>query len=147
MRTHCALSRLLTAAAVVGACLPACSAFAQNSYFGQNQVQYQKFDWRVKKTEHFDVHYYKGMEEASVIAARMAERSYARLSRIMGYTFKERKPIICPALSICISQADGLFPTVTCNLHIGGPRRFWRATRAYPWCDKACVNKRLLLFP
>ena len=94
MRTHCALSRLLTAAAVVGACLPACSAFAQNSYFGQNQVQYQKFDWRVKKTEHFDVHYYKGMEEASVIAARMAERSYARLSRIMGYTFKERKPII-----------------------------------------------------
>jgi Tol biopolymer transport system component len=95
MRTRRALLRLLPAVALTSASLLAASrAGAQNSYFGQNQVQYQKFEWRVKKSDHFDVHYYKGMEEGAIIAARMAERSYARLSRIMGYTFKERKPII-----------------------------------------------------
>ena len=41
-------------------------------YFGQNQVQFQVFQWRVYKTEHFDVHYYQGMAEGAKIAARMA---------------------------------------------------------------------------
>jgi hypothetical protein len=27
-------------------------------YFGQNQVQYKTFKWRVLETEHFLVHYY-----------------------------------------------------------------------------------------
>jgi hypothetical protein len=31
---------------------------AEAQYFGRNQVQYQKFDFEVLKTEHFDVHYY-----------------------------------------------------------------------------------------
>jgi hypothetical protein len=87
------LSRL-SLAAVGGLALLAPAAGAQYTVFGQNQVQYKKFDWRVKKTEHFDVHYYKGMEQGAAIAARMAERSYARLSRLMGYQFKDRKPII-----------------------------------------------------
>ena len=109
---------------VVGILLPALAALvlaggaraasAQQSYFGQNQVQYQKFDWRVKKTEHFDVHYYKGMEEAAVIAARMAERSYARLSRLMSYQFKERKPIM-----IFASRGDFAQNNVTGDLGEG----------------------------
>ena len=37
--------------------------------------------------------------EVARIAARMAERSYARLSRLMNYQFKERKPIIVFALA------------------------------------------------
>ena len=70
MRTRRAFLHLLPAAALTSASLlTAPFARAQNSYFGQNQVQYQKFEWRVKKTDHFDVHYYKGMEEAAIIAA------------------------------------------------------------------------------
>ncbi len=63
-------------------------------YFGQNQVQFQKFSWRVLKTEHFDIHYYPEEAQVARLAASMAERSYARLSRLMNYQFKERKPII-----------------------------------------------------
>jgi Tol biopolymer transport system component len=63
-------------------------------YFGQNQVQYKKFQWRVIETEHFRVHYYKEEKAAVEDAARMAERSYARLSRILGHQFRERKPIV-----------------------------------------------------
>ena len=63
-------------------------------YFGQNQVQYDHFDWKVLETEHFLVHYYPAEKVAAVDAARMAERSYARLSRMLGHQFREKKPIL-----------------------------------------------------
>ena len=74
-----------------------CSGAARleaQQYFGQNQVQYKHFKWRVLETEHFLVHYYPEEKEAAIDAARMAERSYARLSRIIGHQFREKKPII-----------------------------------------------------
>ena len=49
------------------------------SYFGQNQVQYDRFRWTVVETEHFLVDYYPEEHAAAMDAARMAERSYARL--------------------------------------------------------------------
>lgn len=67
---------------------------AQGNYFGQNQVQFQQFKWRVLKTEHFDVHYYPELEDAARYTGMMAERTYARLSRVLGHEFKERKPIL-----------------------------------------------------
>ena len=63
-------------------------------YFGMNQVQYKHFKWKVIETEHFFVHYYPEERAAAVEAARMAERSYARLSRILDHQFREKKPII-----------------------------------------------------
>ena len=77
-------------------CLCLCSALplGAQGYFGQNQVQFQKFNWRILKTEHFDIHYYPEEAQMARLTASMAERSYARLSRLMNYQFKERKPII-----------------------------------------------------
>ena len=63
-------------------------------YFGQNRVQYRTFDFKVIQTEHFDVYFYEEEREAALDAARMAERSYARLSRLLNHRFIERKPII-----------------------------------------------------
>ena len=63
-------------------------------YFGMNQVQYKHFDWKVIETEHFLVHYYPEERAGAMDAARMAERSYERLSRILGHQFREKKPII-----------------------------------------------------
>jgi Tol biopolymer transport system component len=94
MRTRREVIRLLSAAVLAGAALTAPAVAGAQGYFGQNQVQYQKFDWRILRTEHFDVHYYPQEAEGVKIAARMAERSYARLSRLLSYTFKERKPIV-----------------------------------------------------
>jgi len=70
------------------------SAAGAQGYFGKNQPQYKRFQWRVLETEHFRVHYYKDEKAAVETAARMAERSYARLSRILGHEFSERKPIV-----------------------------------------------------
>ncbi|HET8770209.1 MAG TPA: hypothetical protein VFM71_04420 [Gemmatimonadaceae bacterium] len=91
MRRLAALPALLLASALL---LPASPAAGQSSYFGQNSVQYREFDWKILKTEHFDVHYYPELAEVAVYTGRMAERSYARLSRVLGHEFRERKPII-----------------------------------------------------
>ena len=66
---------------------------AQN-YFGQNQVQYDRFKWVEQETEHFIIYYYPEERVAMTDAARMAERSYARLSRVLDHQFREKKPIV-----------------------------------------------------
>ncbi len=54
---------------------------AAGEQFGRNKLQHRIFDFHVLRTAHFDVYYYSEEREAALDAARMAERSYARLSR------------------------------------------------------------------
>ena len=79
-------------ALVLAAGVPARVA-AQN-YFGQNQVQYDTFDWHILETEHFLIYYYPEERQATTQAARLAERAYARLSRVLDHQFREKKPIV-----------------------------------------------------
>jgi Tol biopolymer transport system component len=74
--------------------LAATESVAAQGYFGMNQVQYDRFNWRVKETPHFLIHYYPEEEVAAADAARMAERAYEKLSRIIGHQFREKKPLI-----------------------------------------------------
>ncbi|MCA2991311.1 MAG: PD40 domain-containing protein, partial [Gemmatimonas sp.] len=83
---------LLVAAAALGASASLTPAQAQ--FFGQNQVQYDRMDWRVIETEHFLVHYYPQIADVAPDAARMSERAYARLSRLTAHQFREKKPIL-----------------------------------------------------
>ncbi|HEU0016591.1 MAG TPA: hypothetical protein VFQ45_23115 [Longimicrobium sp.] len=80
-------------AVAAGAALTA-SAPAEAQYFGRNKVQYRTFDFRVLRTTHFDVYYYPEEEQAARDAARMAERWYARLTRVLDHEFEERQPLI-----------------------------------------------------
>ncbi len=63
-------------------------------YFGRNKVVYKSFDFKVIKTEHFDIYYYEEEAEAARILGRQAERWYARLSRVLGHELRQRQPII-----------------------------------------------------
>jgi len=63
-------------------------------YFGRNKVQYETFNFKVMKTEHFDIYFYPEIQKAAQQAARMAERWYARLSRIFSHELKKRQPLI-----------------------------------------------------
>jgi Tol biopolymer transport system component len=72
----------------------ALSAPALAQYFGSNKVQYDRFAFEVLPTSHFDIYYYPDEAEATAIAARMAERWYARLSGVLGHTLTERPPIV-----------------------------------------------------
>ncbi|MGD8866211.1 MAG: basic secretory protein-like protein, partial [Gemmatimonadales bacterium] len=76
--------------------------------FGRNKLQYEIFDFKVLRTAHFDIYYYPQEREAAVDAARMAERAYARLSRILGHEFDERKPILLYASHSQFQQTNAL---------------------------------------
>src|SRR5688572_30951482 len=94
---------LLLALAICGS-----ASTAQAQYFGQNKVQYEKFDFRVKATEHFDIYYYPEEEAAVDLAARMAERWYARLSRLLRHELSLRQPIILYAAHPHFQQTNTL---------------------------------------
>jgi Tol biopolymer transport system component len=79
-------------------------------YFGRNKVQYSNFDFKVIQTEHFDVYYYERERVAAMDAARIAERSYARLSKVLNHEFRERKPIILYASHSDFQQTNALGP-------------------------------------
>jgi hypothetical protein len=80
---------VLSALAVLAAAYP-----AHAQYFGRNKVHYDRLDFRVLRTEHFDIHYYDDEEEATRLAARMAERWYARFSVLLDHTFGERQVLV-----------------------------------------------------
>jgi hypothetical protein len=62
-------------------------------YFGRNKVQYESFDWKILKSEHFDNFFY-GPESTIVHdAGRMAERWYARHSDTFRHAF-DRKELV-----------------------------------------------------
>ncbi|MGE0405392.1 MAG: basic secretory protein-like protein, partial [Candidatus Korobacteraceae bacterium] len=67
---------------------------AQAQYFGRNKVRYETFDFKVLKTEHFDIYYYPEEEEAARQAGRMAERWYARLTNVLEWELSGRQPLI-----------------------------------------------------
>jgi Tol biopolymer transport system component len=75
-------------------------------YFGQNKIQYRAFDFKIIQTEHFEVYYYPQEREAALDAARMVERAYARLSRILHHQFQQRKPLILYASSSDFQQTN-----------------------------------------
>jgi Tol biopolymer transport system component len=82
------------------------AAFSRAQYFGQNKVQYKNFRWAVLKTEHFDVHYYSGEEEAVQDAAVMAERAYRRLSRVLDHQIKSKIPLVLYASHTDFEQTN-----------------------------------------
>ncbi|HUP63648.1 MAG TPA: BamA/TamA family outer membrane protein [Thermoanaerobaculia bacterium] len=66
---------------------------ADAQYFGRNKVQWESFDFRVLKTEHFDIYYYDDAAPVIEDIGRMSERWYERLSTVFQHEF-ERKPIV-----------------------------------------------------
>jgi Tol biopolymer transport system component len=67
---------------------------ASAQYFGRNKVQYERFDFKVLATEHFDIYFYPEEEAAVQLAARMAERWYTRLSKLLRHELSGRQPLI-----------------------------------------------------
>lgn len=86
--------RLAAALALAAGATVLSAAPAAAQYFGRNKVQYERFDFRILRTTHFDVYYYPEEEQAVRDAARMAERWYARISRVLEHEFESRQPLI-----------------------------------------------------
>jgi Tol biopolymer transport system component len=81
---------------------------AHAQYFGRNKVQYEHFDFKVLKTEHFDVYYYPGEQNAAREAARMAERWRTRLGTILQHELSGRQPLILYASPAEFQQTNAI---------------------------------------
>ena len=65
------------------------AADAQFFEFGQNKIQYRRFDWRVLKGEHVDLYYYPAEEELAHTALAYAEESYDSLAILSLYDWTD----------------------------------------------------------
>ncbi|MBI3788849.1 MAG: PD40 domain-containing protein, partial [Ignavibacteriales bacterium] len=72
----------------------ATTASAQFYYFGRNKVQYTEFEWKVLRTEHFDIYYYTEMKELAERGAFLAEESYKVLEQKFNHNVGNRIPLI-----------------------------------------------------
>jgi hypothetical protein len=95
-------------AAMLGLISLAAPHQAGAQYFGRNKVQYKTFDFQVLKTEHFDVYYYSQEKDVAQDAARMAERWYARLSKILDHQLDRRQPLILYASHPDFEQTNAI---------------------------------------
>jgi Tol biopolymer transport system component len=96
--------RVVAALAFLIVCGAAAPASAQ--YFGRNKVQYRSFDFRVMKTENFDIYFYPEEQAGTEIAARLAERWRFRLERLLGHELSGRQPLILYGSHVDFEQTN-----------------------------------------
>ena len=67
---------------------------AQFYFFGRNKVQYEKFNWKVLKTEHFNIYYYDDFTEIAEIGAKYAEEAFESHKVRFNHFITNKIPLI-----------------------------------------------------
>lgn len=75
-------------------CVVVLPSFSQFYYFGHNKVQYTQFDWKILRTEHFDIYYYPEMKELAEQGAFFAEEAYRHHESKFNHSLGHRVPLI-----------------------------------------------------
>jgi hypothetical protein len=138
LRTRSILGPLALAGLVAAAARPAAA-----QYFGQNKVQYRAFDFKIIQTEHFEVYYYDEERAAALDAARMAERGYAKLSRVLNHRFQGRKPVILYASHSDFQQTNAIYGDL--GEGTGGVTEFFKHRMVLPFTGAYADFEHVLL--
>jgi Tol biopolymer transport system component len=118
------------------------SPAAHAQYFGRNKVEYAAFDFRMLTTEHFDIYYYEREARAARIAAQLAERWYARLSRVLQHRLERRQPLVVYGSQAEFAQTNvvsGLVPD-----SVGGVTESRRRRIVMPFAPTMAETDRVL---
>ena len=73
----------LTILALLAALAAAPTADAQTGYipyYGKNAIRYDRFDWHIYQTDHFEIYYYPEVEQHLERIAGYAESAYQHVS-------------------------------------------------------------------
>jgi Tol biopolymer transport system component len=62
--------------------------------FGKNKITYEKFEWHVYESPHFNVHYYPSVEPFLEEVVSHAESAYLKLSSDLDHELKFRVPLV-----------------------------------------------------
>ena len=63
-------------------------------YYGKNEIHYDKFDWFIYKTDHFEIYYYPENEPHLARVASYAESAYQHVSSDLRHDLAQRVPLI-----------------------------------------------------
>ena len=63
-------------------------------YFGKNQVRYDKFDWKIYTTEHFEIFFYPELEPHLERITGYAESAYQHISTDLKHDLASRVPLV-----------------------------------------------------
>jgi len=65
-----------------------------NPFHGKNQVKYDKFDWHIYTTDHFEIFYYPELEQHLERVASYAESAYQQISADLRHDLSSVVPLI-----------------------------------------------------
>ena len=85
---------VLVAAIVFSAAPDATAQTPYMPYYGKNLVRYDRFDWQIYKTEHFEIYYYPSIEEHLERVAGYAESAYQQISAELKHDLAFKVPLI-----------------------------------------------------
>ncbi len=63
-------------------------------YFGKNRVKYDKFDWHIYETEHFEIYFYPGVEPHLERVVGYLDSAYQRISSELKHDLASRAKVI-----------------------------------------------------
>src|SRR5437870_1990487 len=85
---------LLLAALIVGHVGAAAAQTPFVPYFGKNNIHYDKFDWQIYTTDHFEIYYYPELEKHLERVAGYAESAYQQVSADLKHDLSFKVPLI-----------------------------------------------------
>jgi WD40-like Beta Propeller Repeat len=86
------LSTFMCVFLIEGVPLSAQTAFVP--YFGKNNPRYNKFPWKIYKTDHFEIFYYPDIEKHLERVASFAESAYQHVSAELKHDLASKVPLI-----------------------------------------------------
>jgi hypothetical protein len=87
----------LTILTLLAALAAAPAAEAQTGYipyFGKNAIRYDRFDWHIYQSDHFEIYYYPEVEQHLERIAGYAESAYQHVSSELKHDLAFKVPLI-----------------------------------------------------
>jgi Tol biopolymer transport system component len=133
-----AFQRFLTG----GLLILAVASPASAQYFGQNKVQYERFNFQVLRTPNFDIYHYPEERAAVERAAKLAEQWRIVLSQRLGHELTGRQPLVLYASQPHFAQTqviEGLIGEGT-----GGVTEFFKRRVVMPFASSLGETSHVL---
>ncbi len=74
--------------------------------FGKNKIVYDKFEWKIYHSTHFDVYFYEEERESLQKVVNFAESAYDDLSRKLNFQITKKVPLIFYATHSAFEQTN-----------------------------------------
>jgi WD40-like Beta Propeller Repeat len=91
---RCSSVALLAAWLVAGLVTAASAQTQMVPYFGKNNIHYDKFEWFIYTTDHFEIYYYPALQQHLERIAGYAESAYQQISADLKHDLPYKVPMI-----------------------------------------------------